>query len=225
MSTSHSGSSRHLGIGMTSQRTRMRMVERLRDQGIRDEAVLAAMAEVPRHIFVDEALAQRAYEDIALPIGFGQTISNPFIVARMLELVRGGEALGRVLEIGTGCGYQAALLSKLAREVYSVERLSALLMKARVRLRELRLGNVRLKHGDGHFGLKEAGPFNAIVMAAAAAQVPDALTGQLAPGGRMVLPLGTREQHLVLVERTPEGIVQTPLDPVRFVPLLPGAPM
>lgn len=225
MSTSHSGSSRHLGIGMTSQRTRMRMVERLRDQGIRDEAVLAAMAEVPRHIFVDEALAQRAYEDIALPIGFGQTISNPFIVARMLELVRGGEALGRALEIGTGCGYQAALLSKLAREVYSVERLSALLMKARVRLRELRIGNVRLKHGDGHFGLKEAGPFNAIVMAAAAAQVPDALTEQLAPGGRMVLPLGTREQHLVLVERTPEGIVQTPLDPVRFVPLLPGAPM
>jgi len=210
---------------MTSQRTRMRMVERLRDQGIRDEAVLAAMAEVPRHIFVDEALAQRAYEDIALPIGFGQTISNPFIVARMLELVRGGEALGRALEIGTGCGYQAALLSKLAREVYSVERLSALLMKARVRLRELRIGNVRLKHGDGHFGLKEAGPFNAIVMAAAAAQVPDALTEQLAPGGRMVLPLGTREQHLVLVERTPEGIVQTPLDPVRFVPLLPGAPM
>jgi len=225
MSSSHSGSSRHLGIGMTSQRTRMRMVERLRDQGIRDEAVLAAMAEVPRHIFVDEALAQRAYEDIALPIGFGQTISNPFIVARMLELVRGGEALGRALEIGTGCGYQAALLSKLAREVYSVERLSALLMKARVRLRELRIGNVRLKHGDGHFGLKEAGPFNAIVMAAAAAQVPDALTEQLAPGGRMVLPLGTREQHLVLVERTPEGIVQTPLDPVRFVPLLPGAPM
>ena len=225
MSSSHSGSSRHLGIGMTSQRTRMRMVERLRDQGIRDEAVLAAMAEVPRHIFVDEALAQRAYEDIALPIGFGQTISNPFIVARMLELVRGGEALGRVLEIGTGCGYQAALLSKLAREVYSVERLSALLMKARVRLRELRIGNVRLKHGDGHFGLKEAGPFNAIVMAAAAAQVPDALTEQLAPGGRMVLPLGTREQHLVLVERTPEGLVQTPLDPVRFVPLLPGAPM
>ena len=210
---------------MTSQRTRMRMVERLRDQGIRDEAVLAAMAEVPRHIFVDEALAQRAYEEIALPIGFGQTISNPFIVARMLELVRGGEALGRALEIGTGCGYQAALLSKLAREVYSVERLSALLMKARVRLRELRIGNVRLKHGDGHFGLKEAGPFNAIVMAAAAAQVPDALTEQLAPGGRMVLPLGTREQHLVLVERTPEGIVQTPLDPVRFVPLLPGAPM
>jgi protein-L-isoaspartate(D-aspartate) O-methyltransferase len=210
---------------MTSQRTRMRMVERLRDQGIRDEAVLAAMAEVPRHIFVDEALAQRAYEDIALPIGFGQTISNPFIVARMLELVRGGEALGRALEIGTGCGYQAALLSKLAREVYSVERLSALLMKARVRLRELRIGNVRLKHGDGHFGLKDAAPFNAIVMAAAAAQVPAALTEQLAPGGRMVLPLGTREQHLVLVERTPEGIVQTPLDPVRFVPLLPGAPM
>jgi protein-L-isoaspartate(D-aspartate) O-methyltransferase len=215
--------SRHSGIGMTSQRTRLRMVERLRDQGIRDEAVLAAMAEVPRHIFVDEALAHRAYEDIALPIGFGQTISNPFIVARMLELARGGAPIGKALEIGTGCGYQAAVLAKLAREVYSVERISALLMKARVRLRELRAGNARLKHADGQFGLKEAAPFDAIVMAAAATQVPDALVEQLAPGGRLVLPLGTREQHLVLVERTPEGIVQRSLDPVRFVPLLPGA--
>jgi protein-L-isoaspartate(D-aspartate) O-methyltransferase len=215
--------SRHSGIGMTSQRTRLRMVERLRDQGIRDEAVLAAMAEVPRHIFVDEALAHRAYEDIALPIGFGQTISNPFIVARMLELARGGAPIGKALEIGTGCGYQAAVLAKLAGEVYSVERVSALLMKARVRLRELRAGNARLKHADGQFGLKDAAPFDAIVMAAAATQVPDALVEQLAPGGRLVLPVGTREQHLVLVERTPEGIVQRTLDPVRFVPLLPGA--
>ena len=216
-------STRHLGIGMTSQRTRMRMVERLRDQGIRDETVLAALAEVPRHIFVDEALAHRAYEDIALPIGFGQTISNPWIVARMLELLRGGGQLGKTLEIGTGCGYQAAVLSKLAREVYSVERISALLMKARVNLRELRISNVRLKHADGQFGLKDAGAFDAIVMAAATAQVPEALLDQLAPGGRMVLPVGTRKQHLTLVERTPEGLTRTTLDPVRFVPLLPGA--
>jgi protein-L-isoaspartate(D-aspartate) O-methyltransferase len=161
-------SSRHSGIGMTSQRTRLRMVERLRDQGIRDEVVLGAFADIPRHIFVDEALAHRAYEDISLPIGFGQTISQPWVVARMLELARGGHALGKVLEVGTGCGYQAALLSRLAQEVYSVERISALLMKARVHLRELRIANVRLKHADGHFGMKDSGPFDAIVMAAAA---------------------------------------------------------
>jgi protein-L-isoaspartate(D-aspartate) O-methyltransferase len=216
-------STRHLGIGMTSQRTRLRMVERLRDQGIRDEVVLGAFADIPRHIFVDEALAHRAYEDISLPIGFGQTISQPWVVARMLELARGGEALGKVLEVGTGCGYQAALLSRLAREVHSVERISALLMKARVRLRDLRITNVRLKHADGHFGLKDAGPFDAIVMAAAASHVPEALRDQLAPGGRLVLPVGTREQNLTLVERTADGFTQSTLEPVRFVPLLPGA--
>ena len=214
---------RHVGIGMTSQRTRLRMVERLRDQGIRDEVVLGALADIPRHIFVDEALAHRAYEDISLPIGFGQTISQPWVVARMLEIARGGQALGKVLEIGTGCGYQAALLARLAQEVYSVERISALLMKARVRLRELRILNVRLKHADGHFGLKEVGPFDAIVMAAAASHVPEALREPLAAGGRLVLPVGTREQNLTLVEHTPEGFVQTTLEPVRFVPLLPGA--
>jgi protein-L-isoaspartate(D-aspartate) O-methyltransferase len=216
-------SSRHSGIGMTSQRTRLRMVERLRDQGIRDEVVLGAFADIPRHIFVDEALAHRAYEDISLPIGFGQTISQPWVVARMLELARGGHALGKVLEVGTGCGYQAALLSRLAQEVYSVERISALLMKARVHLRELRIANVRLKHADGHFGMKDSGPFDAIVMAAAASHVPEALRDQLAEGGRLVLPLGPREQNLTLVERTAEGFVQTTLEPVRFVPLLPGA--
>jgi protein-L-isoaspartate(D-aspartate) O-methyltransferase len=216
-------SSRHSGIGITSQRTRLRMVERLRDQGIRDEVVLGAFADIPRHIFVDEALAHRAYEDISLPIGFGQTISQPWVVARMLELARGGHALGKVLEVGTGCGYQAALLSRLAQEVYSVERISALLMKARVHLRELRIANVRLKHADGHFGMKDSGPFDAIVMAAAASHVPEALRDQLAEGGRLVLPLGTREQNLTLVERTAEGFVPTTLEPVRFVPLLPGA--
>lgn len=214
---------RHLGIGMTSQRTRLRMVERLREQGIRDEAVLSALAEVPRHIFVDEALAHRAYEDIALPIGFGQTISSPWVVARMLELLRGGRTLGKVLEIGTGRGYQAALLARIAREVYSVERLSALLMKARVNLRELNIGNVRLKHADGALGLKDAGPFDGIIMAAAAPAVPDGLLDQLAGGGRLLLPVGTREQHLMLIEHTAQGLTQTPLDPVRFVPLLPGA--
>jgi protein-L-isoaspartate(D-aspartate) O-methyltransferase len=216
-------SSKHSGIGMTSQRTRMRMVERLRDQGIRDEALLAAFGDIPRHIFVDEALAHRAYEDISLPIGFGQTISNPFTVARMLELVRAGQMIGKALEIGTGCGYQAAVLSRVAREVYSLERLAPLLSKARLNLRELRISNVRLKHADGQLGLKDAGPFDAIVMAAAATQIPESLREQLAPGGRMVLPLGTRQQHLTLVERTSEGFTQTTLDPVRFVPLLPGA--
>jgi len=180
-------SSNHIGIGMTSQRTRMRMVQRLREQGIRDEVVLNAMGEVPRHIFVDEALAHRAYEDIALPIGFGQTISNPWVVARMLELARNGGPLGKVLEIGTGCGYQAAVLSRLAKQVYSVERISQLLMRARLKLRELRITNVRVKHGDGHLGLKEVAPYDAIVMAAAATHVPDALLAQLAPGGRLVL--------------------------------------
>ena len=216
-------SSRHLGIGMTSQRTRMRMVERLRSQGIRDELVLGALAEVPRHIFVDEALAHRAYEDIALPIGFGQTISNPWVVARMLELARAESALENVLEVGTGCGYQAALLSRLARRVWSVERISQLLMRARIHLRELRITNVRVKHGDGHLGLKDAGPFDAIVMAAAATHVPEALLEQLAPGGRLVMPLGGRDQLLTLIAREANGFSRRTLEPVRFVPLVPGA--
>jgi protein-L-isoaspartate(D-aspartate) O-methyltransferase len=213
---------RHSGIGMTSQRTRARMVERLRSQGIKDEVVLAAMGAVPRHIFVDEALSSRAYEDISLPIGFGQTISNPYTVARMCELLRCGGELGKVLEIGTGCGYQAAVLSKLAREVYSVERIAPLLGKARQHLRELRLSNVRLKHADGSIGLKEVAPFDAIIMAAAATHVPQELLQQLASGGRMVLPLGSGEQRLCVLERTPQGVLETVLEPVKFVPLLLG---
>ncbi len=216
-------SSRHLGIGMTSQRTRMRMVQRLREQGIRDEVVLGALAEVPRHVFVDEALAHRAYEDIALPIGFGQTISNPWVVARMVELARAGGPLDKVLEVGTGCGYQAAVLSRLARQVWSVERISQLLMRARTHLRELRIGNVRVKHGDGHLGLKEAAPYDAIVMAAAATHVPAALLEQLTGGGRLVLPLGSQDQLLTVITREADGFAQRSLEPVRFVPLVPGA--
>jgi protein-L-isoaspartate(D-aspartate) O-methyltransferase len=211
------------GIGMTSERTRMRMVERLRAAGVKDEAVLGAMAHIPRHIFVDDALASRAYEDMSLPLGHGQTISHPLTVARMCELARAGRALGRVLEIGTGCGYQAAVLSCIAKEVFSVERIAPLLEQARVRiLRELKLRNVRMKHADGHDGLPEAAPFDAIVMAAAATEPPPALIEQLAPGGRMVMPLGTRKQRLCLIERSPAGVVDSMLEEVNFVPLRAG---
>lgn len=210
------------GIGMTSQRTRARLVERLRNQGIKDEVVLEAMGSIPRHIFVDEALASRAYEDCSLPIGFGQTISNPHTVARMSELLRGGGVLGKVLEIGTGCGYQTAILSRLAREVYSVERIAPLLMKARGHLREVRASNVRVKHADGSLGLAELGPFDAIIMTAAATHVPEALLPQLAVGGRMVFPIGTGEQRLCLIEHTAQEYRQTTLETVKFVPLLPG---
>jgi protein-L-isoaspartate(D-aspartate) O-methyltransferase len=210
------------GIGMTSQRTRDRMVARLRKSGIRDEVVLSAMASVPRHIFVDEGLASRAYEDTALPIGFEQTISQPFIVARMLEALRGQKPLGSVLEVGTGCGYQAALLARLAKDVYSVERIAGLLDKARRNLRPLRLSNLRLVHADGALGLPEAAPFDGIIVAAAAAGVPDALLQQLAPGGRMIVPVGSGDQALCLIERTATGLTEKWLDAVRFVPLRGG---
>jgi protein-L-isoaspartate(D-aspartate) O-methyltransferase len=211
------------GIGMTSQRTRMRMVERLRAQGIRDETVLAAMGEVPRHIFVDEALSSRAYEDMALPLGYGQTISSPHTVARMTELARNGRPLGKVLEIGTGCGYQSAVLGRVAKQVYSMERLAALIRKARRNLREAGVSNIHLRHGDGHAGMPEVAPFDAIVMTAAAARAPDALLKQLSAGGRMILPIARNdEQHLFIIERTDRGIVERRMDPVVFVPLLPG---
>ena len=210
------------GIGMTSQRTRVRMVERLRKEGIADETVLGAMNMVPRHLFVEEALATRAYEDTALPIGFSQTISQPYVVARMIQALRAGRELGKVLEVGTGCGYQAAVLAQLATEVYSVERIAPLLAKARANLRGLRLSNLRLKHGDGNLGLPEAAPFDSIILAAASPQLPKALLQQLAPGGRMILPFGTSEQVLRMVERTRTGYSETTLDAVRFVPLLMG---
>jgi protein-L-isoaspartate(D-aspartate) O-methyltransferase len=210
------------GIGMTSQRTRMRMIERLREQGIVNEAVLNVMNEIPRHIFVEEALASRAYEDIALPLGFGQTISQPYIVARMTELLVAGGPLGKVLEIGTGCGYQTAILARLTTEVYSVERLTQLLAKARKNLRELRITNVRFKHADGHVGIPEGAPFDAILVTAAATHVPTALKEQLAVGGRMVVPMGTREQYLCKIERGARGFTEAKLDAVNFVPMLSG---
>lgn len=173
---------RHHGIGMTSQRTRARMVERLREQGITDEMVLAVMNTIPRHLFVEEALASRAYEDVSLPINFGQTISSPWIVARMTELLRGSHSLNKVLEIGTGCGYQTAVLAKLAKEVYSLERIGPLLTRTRIRLRELRITNISLKHADGLLGLPEMGPFDAIIMTAVTTQIPELLLEQLTVG-------------------------------------------
>ena len=216
------------GIGMTSTRTRARMVERLREQGIRDEVVLAAMAAVPRHIFVEEALAIRAYEDSPLPIGAGQTISQPYVVARMTELLRAGGTLHRVLEIGTGCGYQTAILAQLADEVYTVERIGSLVAKARRNLRLLKVNNVRIKHGDGSTDLGEDLEVDAIIVTAAATQVPTALLRYLKVGGRMVLPLSRHDdelrgaQLLTVIEKAPAGIREQTYDAVRFVPLLPG---
>lgn len=208
--------------GMLSDRTRMRMVDRLRQAGIRDERVLAAMYEVPRHLFVDQALATRAYDDVSLPIGMGQTISQPMSVARMSELLFVDRPVGKVLEIGTGCGYQTAILVKMGASVFSIERIGALLDQARKNLRAARLVQARLVHGDGHFGLSEAAPFDGIIMTAAAKTVPEALLAQLAEGGRLIMPMGDAEQHLWLFEKTAQGLQKTRLDPVKFVPLLPG---
>jgi protein-L-isoaspartate(D-aspartate) O-methyltransferase len=216
------------GIGMTSARTRARMIERLRSEGIRDEVVLAAMNAVPRHIFVDEALAIRAYDDVPLPIGHGQTISQPWIVARMSELARNGRNLGAVLEIGTGCGYQTAVLSHLAGTVYTVERIGALVAKARRNLQSLKVKNVRLKHGDGGGDLGEKLAVDAIIVTAGATHVPTALLAHLRHGGRLVLPLAQAEgeergvQRLTVIEMSPAGMREQTLDTVRFVPLLPG---
>lgn len=216
------------GLGMTSDRTRARMIERLRAEGIRDEVVLAAMNGVPRHVFVDEALAIRAYDDVPLPIGEGQTISQPWVVARMSELARNGRQLDAVLEIGTGCGYQAAVLAQFANTVYTVERIGALVSKARRNLQALKVRNVRLKHGDGSADLGEALAVDAIVIAAGATHVPTALLEHLQPGGRMVLPLAHNEgeargaQRLTVIELASGGTRETTLDAVRFVPLLRG---
>jgi protein-L-isoaspartate(D-aspartate) O-methyltransferase len=215
---------RHKGIGMTSPRTRQRMIDRLRDQGIRDEAVLAAMYEVPRHLFVDEALASRAYDDVSLPINYEQTISQPYIVARMIEVLRasGTRPIKRVLEIGTGCGYQAAVLAHVFPEVYSVERIEPLYERARRQLHELKINNVQLRYADGSAGLPEGAPFDGIIMAAAAPVMSAALREQLAVGGRMALPMGRLEQWLYLIERDAQGFRESKLEPVKFVPLLMG---
>ncbi len=211
------------GIGMTSARTRERLVQRLREQGIGNLAVLDRIRNVPRHIFVDEALASRAYEDTALPIGFGQTISQPYIVARMSEALLEGPPLARVLEVGTGCGYQTAVLAPLVGRVYSVERIEALLQRARARLKELGIRNVRFRHGDGTEGWKSQAPFDGILVAAAALNVPEALLAQLAIGGRLIIPAGPEgAQQLLRITRREQGIERRILGPVSFVPLLGG---
>lgn len=210
------------GIGMTSERTRARMVDRLREQGVSDPRVLHAMGVIPRHVFVEPALASRAYEDTALPLGFAQTISQPYVVARMIEILIHGRELGKTLEVGAGCGYQAAVLSLLTTQVFAVERIAPLLAKARDNLRQLKLTRIRLKHADGNLGLPEAAPFDTIILAAAAKSVPPTLLTQLALGGRLVMPLGGAEQVICLVERTDKGFVESRFDAVRFVPLLSG---
>jgi len=209
------------GIGMTSERTRMRMVENLRKEGITDPRVLNAMGEIPRHLFIDEGIASRAYEDVALPIGHGQTISSPTIVALMTQLLL-EKPMGKVLEVGTGCGYQTAVLGKLVKEIYTLERIAPLMDKARRHLRDLRFYNVRYKHADGHAGYPEGAPYDGILMAASATHVPEALKQQLTVGGRMVLPVGTDDQWLYVVDRTATGFVEQKRAAVRFVPLLPG---
>ncbi len=213
----------HRGIGMTSTRTRDRLIHRLRKNGISNGRVLQVIRNTPRHIFIDEALASRAYEDIALPIGHGQTISQPYIVARMTELLLDMFSLDRVLEIGTGSGYQTAILAQLVRRVYSVERIAALQKQARARFRELGLRNIRLCHGDGGIGLPGYGPFDAILVTAAAEGIPRVLVEQLKLEGRMLLPIGSgSEQVLVRITRTIDGYEKEILQQVNFVPLLAG---
>ena len=213
----------HQGIGMTSARTRDRLVQRLREQGISDLRVLERVRVLPRHIFVDEALASRAYEDTALPIGWGQTISQPFIVARMTQALIEAGPLGRVLEIGTGCGYQTAVLSPFAKQLFSIERIEPLLNRAKDKARELDLRNVRFRHGDGMKGWPTQGPFDGILAAAAPLTLPDALVEQLAPGGRLVVPVGPEgEQQLLRITRRESGLHKEMLGPVAFVPLLGG---
>ncbi|KUY99254.1 MULTISPECIES: protein-L-isoaspartate(D-aspartate) O-methyltransferase [unclassified Burkholderia] len=213
-------------FALTSERVRERMVERLRANGVTDARVLDAMAAVPRHMFVDPGLATQAYEDAALPIGHQQTISKPSVVARMIELAMAGRTLERVLEIGTGCGYQAAVLSHVARDVYSIERIKPLYERAKLNLRPLRVPNIRLHYGDGRVGLPAAGPFDAIVIAAAGLDVPQALLEQLAIGGRLVAPVGAQSgqpQVLTLVERVAHAQWrESRLDRVFFVPLKSG---
>lgn len=211
------------GIGMTSQRTRSRLVDRLREQGIESERILDAINDTPRHAFIDEALAHRAYEDSALPIGFNQTISQPFIVARMTEALLADGPLGKVLEVGTGSGYQTAILAGLVDKVFTVERISGLAKRARERLGAIGYRNILFKHSDGGMGWPEKGPFDGIIVTASPREVPESLMEQLADNGRMVVPVGeARVQKLMLITRHGEEIEQAELESVRFVPMLGG---
>jgi protein-L-isoaspartate(D-aspartate) O-methyltransferase len=213
----------HTGIGMTSARTRERLVQRLRDQGIHDLRVLERIRSLPRHIFVDEALASRAYEDTALPIGWGQTISQPYIVARMTQALLSGGLPAKVLEVGSGCGYQTAVLAPFAEKIFSIERVEPLVAPARERLKELQIRNVKLKHGDGMKGWPTQAPFDGIIVAAAPLAVPDALLNQLAIGGRLVVPVGPEgQQQLLRLTRRENGVHKEILGPVALVPMLAG---
>jgi protein-L-isoaspartate(D-aspartate) O-methyltransferase len=215
--------SRFDGIGMTSQRTRARLIERLREQGINDERVLNTLAATPRHIFLDEALSHRAYEDTALPIGFGQTLSQPYIVARMTEILcEFAPEAEHLLEIGTGSGFQTAVLAQMFARVYSVERIKPLQNLARQRLRQLGLHNVTLRHADGGLGWPQERQFDAILSAAAPAVMPQQLLRQLADGGVLVIPIGQNQQYLTLVRRAGDQFFTDTLEPVKFVPLLAG---
>jgi protein-L-isoaspartate(D-aspartate) O-methyltransferase len=216
-----------LGIGMTSQRRRDQLVERLREEGIKNEEVLRVIGNMPRHLFVDEAMANRAYEDSALPIGFSQTISQPFIVARMTEAVLGdnpAEKPQKILEIGTGSGYQAAVLSMLVAKVYTVERIQELYKRAQELIQRLQLRNIQCKYDDGTLGWPQQAPFDAIIVTAAPSQVPEALLDQLAVGGRMIIPVGEngQPQRLYRIERNAEGFIRRELELVSFVPFLSG---
>lgn len=211
------------GIGMTSARTRDRLVQRLREQGVRDESVLTQIRTVPRHLFVDEALASRAYEDTALPIGLGQTISQPYVVARMTEALLDGFEGANVLEIGTGCGYQTAVLAPLVKKIYTVERIPEILRKTRQRLRELDIYNVQFRPGDGWEGWPKYGPYDGIIVTAAPDELPGKLLEQLAPGGRLVIPVGPQGlQDLVRVTKRDDHFEQVSLGAVSFVPLVKG---
>lgn len=209
---------------MTSRRTRERLMKRLEDKGIQDKKVLEVMATTPRHLFIEEAFAHRAYEDIALPIGHGQTISQPYIVARMTELLfEASRPVKKVLEIGSGSGYQSAILAQLVGTVYGVERIKPLVEIARQRLRQLKLYNVQLKHANGSMGWPENSPYDAILAAAAPTSVPQELLEQLAPGGVLVIPVGNEtEQHLEVISREGGQFARRRIAPVRFVPFLPG---